>query len=108
MHTAYSMELLTRKEINYIAKQCGFTKVLDCVTEEFPDKVLGYLGDHLKLIIEVESNGTKTKLNLFVKCMPRYDKWKAKYLTDLKFFKKEYVMLSSLFNEFENHKGEFT
>ncbi|CAH0585755.1 unnamed protein product [Chrysodeixis includens] len=99
------MELLTEKEINYIAKKCGFTKVLDCVTEEFPDKVLGYLGDHLKLIIEVESNGIRSKLNLFVKCMPRYDKWKAEYLMDIKFFKKEYVMLSTLFNEFENHKG---
>ncbi|KAJ8731416.1 hypothetical protein PYW07_004580 [Mythimna separata] len=34
--------------------------------------------------------------------MPRSDKWKEEYLKEVGFFKKEYVMLSMLFNEFEN------
>lgn len=99
------MELLSQDEINFIVKQCGFAKVLSCKMEDFADKIIGYLGDHMKLIMEVETNGISSTLNLFVKCMPRFDKWKAEYLKELGFFNKEFVMLSTLFNEFENGTG---
>lgn len=99
------MELLSQDEIHFIAKQCGFTKVVNWNMEDFSDKIIGYLGDHLKLIMEVEANGIRSTLNLFVKCMPRFDEWKAEYLKELGFFRKEYAMLSTLFNEFENGTG---
>ncbi|KAJ8722059.1 hypothetical protein PYW08_004461 [Mythimna loreyi] len=99
------MELLSQDEINLIVKKCGFTNVLSWKLEDFPDKVIGYLGDHMKLIIQVELHGISSSLNLFLKCMPRFDKWKSEYLKELGFFNKEYVMLSGLFNEFENGTG---
>ncbi|KAJ8722061.1 hypothetical protein PYW08_004463 [Mythimna loreyi] len=73
--------------------------------EDFADKIIGYFGDHMKLIIEGEMNGVRSSLNLFVKCMPRFDKFKAEYLKEVGFFNKEYVMLNTLFNEFENGTG---
>lgn len=99
------MELLTEEEIISIAKNRGFNKVLKWRLEDFPDKVLGYLGDHIKLFLDVEQNGTSSTLNLFVKCLPRFDEWKAEYIKELGFFNKEYVMLSQLFNHFENGTG---
>ncbi|XP_075977878.1 uncharacterized protein LOC142977689 [Anticarsia gemmatalis] len=99
------MELLNEHEIYLIAKQCGISNVINWTFEEFEDKIIGYLGDHLHLIIQAESNGIISKTKLFVKCMPRFDKWKAEYLNELNFFKKEYIMLSTLFTEFQNFEG---
>ncbi|XP_075977938.1 uncharacterized protein LOC142977740 [Anticarsia gemmatalis] len=99
------MDLLNQDEILLIAKQCGFSNVVKWTYEEFEDKTLGYLGDHLNLIIHVESNGINSELRLFVKCMPRFDHWKAEYLKELNFFKKEYIMLNALFNEFGASEG---
>ncbi|KAJ0176651.1 hypothetical protein K1T71_007830 [Dendrolimus kikuchii] len=65
---------------------------------------MGYLGDHLKLIIEVEKNDVKSRLQLFVKCLPRSDHWKAAYIKQMNFFKKEHMMLSGLFKEFACNK----
>lgn len=100
------MELLTPAEILFITKKCGFSRVLKWTFQEIADKVIGYLGDHLNLIIEAESNGSKSEVVLFVKCMPRFDKWKAEYLNEVLFFKKEYVMLTQLFKEFDNPEGK--
>lgn len=100
------MELLKSEEVSFIAKQCGFSKVLSWSLEEFENRAIGNLGDHLNLTIEVESSGTKSQLKLFVKCMPRFNQWKAEYIKQLMFFKKEYIMLSKLFNEFENREGK--
>ncbi|XP_013186920.1 uncharacterized protein LOC106132131 [Amyelois transitella] len=99
------MELLTNVEIASIAKQCGYRSVIDWSLEDLSDKVIGYLGDHLKLNIVVLFEGNQLDLKLFVKCMPRFDKWKAEYLKELSFFKKEFVMLSELFKEFPDKMG---
>ncbi|XP_030040917.1 uncharacterized protein LOC115456143 [Manduca sexta] len=99
------MDLLNDNEIALIAKQCGCSEVKSWHLEDFSDKIVGYLADHLKLTIEVELKGETKQLKYFVKCMPRFDKLKAQYLKELKFFKKEYVMLSSLFKEFGNSEG---
>lgn len=100
------MNLLTEEEIKSIAKKRGFNKVLKWRWEEFSDKAIGHLGDHIKLFLDVEGNGTSLTLNMFVKCMPRSDEWKAEYIKELGFFNKEYVMLSQLFNNFENGTGK--
>lgn len=98
------MELLSQEEIIDIAKQCGYSELLNWTFEEFEDKVIGYLGDYLNLILEVESKGIKSKITLFIKCLPRYDQLKAEYLKET-FFKKEFIMLSTLFTEFHNPEG---
>ncbi|XP_026761882.2 uncharacterized protein LOC113520677 [Galleria mellonella] len=98
------MDLLTNNEINIITIRCGYCKVLDWFLEDFSNKIMGYLGDHLKLRIQVEKEGIKSELRLFVKCMPR-DPWKSNYIKELTFFKKEYAMLSQLFLNFENQPG---
>ncbi|XP_075978140.1 uncharacterized protein LOC142977895 [Anticarsia gemmatalis] len=99
------MELLNENEISLVAKQCGFTNVLKWSIEKFEDKTIGNLGEHLNLIIIAESNGKTSEIKLFVKCMPRFNKWKTEYINELKFFKKEYTMLGKLFPEFENLNG---
>lgn len=107
------MTLLNEFEINSIARRLGFTKVLKWRLENF-EEIIGYLGDHLKLTIEVEKDetteaerdGMRSELQLFVKCMPRFDQWKAEFLQEARFFYKEYVMLSELFEHFENGEGK--
>lgn len=100
------MELLNETEINSIVKQFGLTKILKWRLEDFEDQMIGYLGDHLKLRIEAEKDGVKSELQLFVKCMPRFDKWKSEFLQESRFFYKEYVMLSRLFEDFHNGEGK--
>ncbi|XP_059048515.1 uncharacterized protein LOC131843785 [Achroia grisella] len=98
------MNLLTNNEINLIAKICGYREVVDWSIQDFSNKVMGYLGDHLKLSVQVKEEGIRSEVRLFIKCMPR-DPWKSEYLKELTFFKKEYVMLSQLFKKFENQSG---
>ncbi|CAB3221912.1 unnamed protein product [Arctia plantaginis] len=64
-----------------------------------------FLDLHSTSSMFVESNGIKSEVMLFVKCMPRFDKWKAEYLNEVLFFKKEYIMLTKLFKEFEDPEG---
>ncbi|XP_049873874.1 uncharacterized protein LOC126372240 [Pectinophora gossypiella] len=99
------MELLNQEEIHSIVKPLGSPKVLNWSIENYSDKLIGYLGDHLRLKIEIEFEGFKSELKLFVKCMPRFNEWKANYLKELTFFKKEYIMLSSLFKQFDSKQG---
>lgn len=101
------MELVNKNEIKVVLSNLGHKEIPSkWYFEEFQDKLIGYLGDHLKLVVEVEILGVREKVRCFVKCMPRNDEWKAKYLKELKFFKKEYVMLSSLFHQFEEYEGK--
>lgn len=102
------MELVNEDEIKSVLKYFGpKVEPLKWYFEEFQDKMIGYLGDHLKLIIEVDNLGVRENLRFFVKCMPRNDEWKAEYLKELKFFKKEYIMLSSLFKQFQYDEGKY-
>ncbi|KAI5644284.1 ecdysteroid kinase domain-containing protein [Phthorimaea operculella] len=96
------MELLNQEEICSIVKPLGSPKVLNWSIENYSDELIGYLGEHLRLNIEIGDGKGKSKIKLFVKCMPRFDEWKAQYLKELSFFKKEYIMLSDLFQHFQN------
>ncbi|KAM3965233.1 uncharacterized protein ACR2FA_000620 [Aphomia sociella] len=98
------MELLTNEEINLIAKQFGQCEVVNWTLQDFSNKIMGYLGDHLKLTIQVKAKGGISELFFFVKCMPK-DPWKAQYIKELTFFNKESVMLSQLFSKFDNPSG---
>ncbi|XP_028171269.1 uncharacterized protein LOC114360695 [Ostrinia furnacalis] len=94
------MELLSEKEINHIIQQLGYTKALQWSVNNFTDHLIGYLGEHLTLTVEVESGATKIVLKFFIKCIPRFDVYLAEYLKETSFFNKEYVMLSSLFKHY--------
>ncbi|XP_013164464.1 PREDICTED: uncharacterized protein LOC106115582 [Papilio xuthus] len=99
------MELLNQSEIESIVKHYGPSTILKWYTEDYSDKLLGYLGDHLRLVITLNSNGIEKDLKLFIKCIPRNNKWKAKYIKELMFFQKEYIMLSKLFINFKDGEG---
>lgn len=101
------MELVNKDEIKVVIKNLvNNVTPVKWYFEEFQDKLIGYLGDHLKLVIEVDNLGVREQLRFFVKCMPRNDEWKSKYLEELRFFKKEHVMLSSLFQLFQHDEGK--
>lgn len=99
------MELLNQSEIESIVKHYGTSTIVKWYIEDYSDKLVGYLGEHLRLVITLNSNGIEKDLKLFVKCMPRNNKWKAKYLKELTFFQKEYIMLSKLFINFKDGEG---
>ncbi|KAJ2949040.1 hypothetical protein O0L34_g5982 [Tuta absoluta] len=102
------MELLSQEEICSILKPLGSPKVNNWSIENYSNELIGYLGEHLRLTIEIDDGKGKSEIKLFIKCLPRFDEWKAQYLKELSFFKKEYVMLSDLFQHFqksdESHK----
>ncbi|XP_068633400.1 uncharacterized protein [Battus philenor] len=100
------MDLLNLSEIQTIVNQYEFSKVVAWNIEDYSDKLVGYLGDHLRLRIRLNRDGIDKELKLFIKCMPRNNKWKAQYIEELTFFRKEYVMLSKLFKNFQD--GEDT
>lgn len=101
------MELLSKDEINQVIKQLGFAKALKWSLNNFSDSLIGYLGEHLKLTVDVESGSSKIELKFFVKCVPRFDVYLAEYLKETAFFKKEYAMLNSLFKLFREGKLVF-
>lgn len=100
------MEVLKEEEIKLVIQQYGLSKVLAWSIENYADELIGYLGDHLRLKIKAEAEGFQKDIKLFVKCMPRFDKWLLDYLKESSFFKKEYVMLSDLFKQFGGDEGK--
>ncbi|CAK1580237.1 unnamed protein product [Parnassius mnemosyne] len=99
------MDLLNENEIRCISRHYGSSIVVKWKLEDISDKLMGYLGEHLRLIITLYVEGVETELKLFVKCMPRNNQWKAEYLKESTFFRKEYVMLSQLFKHFQDGEG---
>lgn len=91
------MELLSKEDICYIVKQLGYKEASSWSVKKYSNELIGYLGEHLTLTVEVESG---TVLQFFVKCLPRFDEWKIKYLRETTFFEKEHAMLNSLFKDF--------
>ncbi|XP_072948823.1 uncharacterized protein [Epargyreus clarus] len=102
------MELLYQSEIESIVKKCGCTNIDDMKwnISDYSNELIGYLGEHLNLTVKVISKGVIKELHLFLKCIPRFNKWKAEYLRETTFFLKEYAMLSGLFQHFQDNQGE--
>lgn len=103
--------MLNREEICFIvnsSKNNSNYKILNWSLANYADRLIGYLGDHLKLTVEIEDKNAKQELRYFVKCMPRFDHWKREYLKELLFFQKEFRMLSCLFSQFNHGDGKST
>lgn len=103
------MEVLNQYEIYIIvnsSKNNSNYKILNWSLANYADHLIGYLGEHLKLTVEIEENNAKQELRYFVKCMPRFDHWKIEYLKKVPFFEKEFRMLSSLFTHFNQAEGK--
>lgn len=103
------MEMLNRDEICIIvntSKNNKNFKILKWSLVNYAEQLIGYLGDHLKLTVEIQDNDAKQELRYFVKCEPRFDNWKKEYLKKVPFFKKEFYMLSSLFTQFNHAEGK--
>lgn len=103
------MEILNREEVCIIvnaSQNNSNYKILNWSLANYADHLIGYLGDHLKLTVEIEMNNDKQELRYFVKCIPRFDSWKNEYLKKLRFFDKEFRMLSSLFTHFNHANGK--
>ncbi|XP_026327651.1 uncharacterized protein LOC113235945 [Hyposmocoma kahamanoa] len=102
------MEMLNREEICIIVDSSTNNsnyKILNWSLVNYADHLIGYLGDHLKLTVEIEENNAKQELQYFVKCTPLYDSWKIEYMKKVPFFEKEFRMLSSLFTQFNQAGG---
>ncbi|CAH0398371.1 unnamed protein product [Chilo suppressalis] len=96
------MELLTNNEVEEVIKQLGYTKSFNWTLSEFSETLVGYLSEHLTLTVEVLTAKFKTeRIKFFIKCLPRFDEWKTRYIKELSFFQKEYVMLNDLFRKIE-------
>lgn len=98
------MALLSKNNVKSILEKCGITNanILNWCITDYSNSLVGYLGEHLSLIVNTESE----KRIFFIKCVPRFDEWTANYLRKTSFFAKEYVMLSKLFPKFRENKGE--
>lgn len=103
------MEVLNQDEINIIVNSSMNSdfKILNWSLANYADHLIGYLGEHLKLTVEIENNNDTQELRYFVKCMPRFNNWKAQYLKKMPFFDKEFRMLSSLFTHFRHAEGKW-
>ncbi|CAK1551053.1 unnamed protein product [Leptosia nina] len=100
------MPLLSQDELKELAAKCGLDR--DTVQHDlrkYSSELVGYLGEHLRLHLKVTKRGEEKQVVLFVKCMPRFDVYKAQYLRDNGFFRKEFVLLSSLFSQFPEREG---
>ncbi|CAH2232830.1 jg16599 [Pararge aegeria aegeria] len=95
------MELFSEDDINFILEQCTKSKSLNWHITEYSNTLVGYLGEHLSLIVDTDIG----RNFFFVKCVPRFDQWKANYLRETSFFDKEYIMLSTLFKKFRDNDG---
>ncbi|XP_047504234.1 uncharacterized protein LOC125049149 [Pieris napi] len=97
------MSLFNNDEVKIIAEKCGFKNydTLQYEIQNYSEELVGYLGEYLRLFLKVNSHDRV----LFVKCVPRYDEYKAEYLRKTGFFRKEYVLLSSLFTQFIKREG---
>lgn len=102
------MALFSGDDVEFIAAKCGLKSyaTLQYEIENYSEKLVGYLGEHLRMFIKVNSCGRIYEKVLFVKCMPRSDEYKATYLKKTGFFQKEYALLSSLFTQFMKREGE--
>ena len=103
------MELFHKKEIKYIIDQLGITSIsnLHWTVEAYSESLIGFLGEHLSLKVNFESEGIKTEKTFFVKCIPHRDELKASSLRESNFFQKEYVMLEKLFKNFKEGESMF-
>ncbi|CAH2096234.1 unnamed protein product [Euphydryas editha] len=101
------MEFFNENDITLILNQCGISKFnhLNWTVKDYSDELVGYLGEHLSLTVYFETENDTRAMNFFIKCIPRFDEWKANYLREMMFFNKEYVMLSSLFKKFQDPDG---
>ncbi|XP_073956211.1 uncharacterized protein [Choristoneura fumiferana] len=99
------MDLLNEKEVKSVVEQYGNFDLLDFKITNYSETLIGYLGKHLKLVANVNANGRLAELKFFVKCLPK-DKWIAQFLMESGFFRKEFTMLSVLFNQFERNEDE--
>ncbi|CAH0715586.1 unnamed protein product, partial [Brenthis ino] len=101
------MEFLSRNEIKHILQQCGILSVseLKWSVENYSEKLIGLLGEHLSLKISFQKNGVTVEKQFFVKCIPRFNEEQARLLRNTDFFAKEYIMLSKLFKNFKEGDG---
>ncbi|XP_023936065.2 uncharacterized protein LOC112044447 [Bicyclus anynana] len=97
------MELLSETDIQTIHKKCSLSKknIQKWYITDYSDNLVGYLGEHLSLFFETESERRK----FFIKCVPRFNSFRANYVRETAFFNKEYIMLSKLFQNFRDNDG---
>lgn len=103
------MELFNENEIKLIIQQLGISTIsnLKWNVEDYSEKLIGFLGEHLSLKISFELGGVRTEKKFFVKCIPHRDEQKANSLRETNFFQKEYVMLEKLFKNFKEGESKY-
>ncbi|KAM3957775.1 uncharacterized protein ACR2FA_008211 [Aphomia sociella] len=102
-------DVLTKEQVRQIVKQSlkdqNNWELLFAEIRPAADGMMGFLGDHLKLILHVTVNGTTEKIHLFIKRIPSDNKSKLEFIEDNGFFKREHLMFQ-LIDEMQSADDE--
>lgn len=70
------------------------------------DGLAGYLADHMRATLWITVGGTAREIHLFIKCLPLWNKPKAEFIDEKKFFKREKFMFE-IFEEIRKRDGKY-
>lgn len=92
-------EILTEKQIHHILKQSLGDVTADLKNSEVKpavDGIAGFLGDHMKVVLDVDVLGERRKVHLFVKRIPDWNKPKTDFINEFNFYRREKMMFKIL------------
>lgn len=89
-------EILTKKQIHKVLNQ-SIGRDVPCIllgTKIRPaiDGIAGFLGDHLKAVLDVDVRGEQKKVHLFLKRISTNNKPKAEFIDKCNFYRREELM----------------
>lgn len=94
--------LLTSDEIKKIVTSTFDTEnvdVCDYSIKPMSDKLIGFLGEHFRLTVNVLVNSKKYTKSYFIKTLPRNNPKQCEYVTSSGAFKKEVECYDKLFRD---------
>lgn len=101
-------KILNKKQVDHIINSSVDHKwqLVRCDVRRFADGLSGFLGDHLKLALHVQSEEETKTVNLFVKRLPLENKPKSDFIDSNNYFRREQLVYK-LFEEFKWIDGEY-
>ena len=102
-------DILTSDEIKKIASSTFNTEkvnVSDYSIKPMSDKLIGFLGEHFRLTMNVSINSEKHTKSYFIKTLPRNNPTQREYVTSSKAFIKEVECYDKLFLDINKSVAE--
>ncbi|KAL0882783.1 hypothetical protein ABMA27_016332 [Loxostege sticticalis] len=100
-------DILTEKQVQQIVKQYvpeEQWQLVDCIIKPASDGLAGFLGDHLKMSLNVMLDGRVKTIHLFIKRMPHDNKPKADFIDENNYYRREKIMFQ-LFDKIRASEG---